>query len=584
MLLILINLMLWIPAIAGWGGTLFFLHRKFFPGDPYLYRTVEPVWGMAALASIANWVNFVAPVSGSVATLTLLAGWALCYLRCRSGSAPKISRVGVCGAAVWLMLVAWWATQPLDRYTPGMYDAGLYYLQAIKWLNEQAVPYGLVNLHGRLAFNQSWFSLAAILELPFLKEHHLISHFLLPALLFWFYGTALGRRALALRTTDGRTLSNYFFVLSGLMILSETIQLHLSSVSPDLPVFVFTLWSLSIAIRALEEEGANPTFAIFALLFFSTFATTIKLSAAPLFLLPCSVMLWALAKRRRIAWRRLWLLMAVVLLFLLLPWLIRGVILSGCLAYPVASTCAPALPWAVSAAEAREMTVVIMAWARQPWVEPSLVLSSNAWLGPWLARTLRSSDMTIIGSLLIAGLVSWALTARARPQSLSSDSSILWFVVPLLLGIAFWFFTAPDLRFGVGYLWALALCVFGSGVRRLFEAARSATVPRFVSILFISVGLMSVHYGLLKATAHPLVVRKMDRFKFATYRRLLLTWPGMSRGQVESRATVSGETLHIPAAGNQCWLAPLPCATPPFNQELKIVRASDGKYVGFYQR
>jgi hypothetical protein len=43
-------------------------------------------------------------------------------------------------------------------------DSGLYYLSSIRWLNEYPVVPGLGNLHGRLAFNQSYLSFAAALN------------------------------------------------------------------------------------------------------------------------------------------------------------------------------------------------------------------------------------------------------------------------------------------------------------------------------------------------------------------------------------------------------------------------------------
>ncbi|QNP52660.1 hypothetical protein H9L05_02570 [Hymenobacter qilianensis] len=45
---------------------------------------------------------------------------------------------------------------------PANFDSGLYHFQTLKWLNEYPTVPGLGNLHGRLAFNSSWFPLLSL--------------------------------------------------------------------------------------------------------------------------------------------------------------------------------------------------------------------------------------------------------------------------------------------------------------------------------------------------------------------------------------------------------------------------------------
>ena len=55
-----------------------------------------------------------------------------------------------------------WASKAME---PSLhYDVGLYYLPTIKWLNEEPIIPGLVKLHSRLAFNQSIFGFAELLN------------------------------------------------------------------------------------------------------------------------------------------------------------------------------------------------------------------------------------------------------------------------------------------------------------------------------------------------------------------------------------------------------------------------------------
>ena len=59
--------------------------------------------------------------------------------------------------------------------TPTNYDSGLYHFSSIRWINEYAIVPGLGNLHGRLAFNQSFFTYVAALN-PFFNAGRVVAN------------------------------------------------------------------------------------------------------------------------------------------------------------------------------------------------------------------------------------------------------------------------------------------------------------------------------------------------------------------------------------------------------------------------
>ncbi|MGV2435393.1 MAG UNVERIFIED_CONTAM: hypothetical protein LVT10_11320 [Anaerolineae bacterium] len=52
---------------------------------------------------------------------------------------------------------------------PARYDAGLYQIQSVMWSNQFPIVRGLGNLHGRLAFNNSFHLYIAWLNLQLAK-------------------------------------------------------------------------------------------------------------------------------------------------------------------------------------------------------------------------------------------------------------------------------------------------------------------------------------------------------------------------------------------------------------------------------
>jgi hypothetical protein len=353
---------------------------------------------MAILSTLAMVANFFVPITAALSCLVILIGWLLFGLRFRPAGLNKHSLPSIILASLWLAFVVFWSTQP-----PRNYDSGLYHLPAIKWINESPTPLGLANLHGRLGFNSSWFTLAALLEFPFSADREATSAFLLTGLLLWFYGFEVIRAIHQLAVGHRRKQHTIFLAVTSASLVAFTLQTSISSPTPDLPVFLFTLVVVFVSLQALEAD-IEWTFAAWGLLFLSIFSITVKLSAAPLLLVSVSVLIYAIRHRAPINWNRLVLLSATTACILLGPWAIKGLLNSGCVAYPFAPTCSAALPWSVPHAAALEETLSIRIWAHAPNL-PSHVVSANwAWYAAWFTGIAKSPDIIATTVFLILGL------------------------------------------------------------------------------------------------------------------------------------------------------------------------------------
>jgi len=104
--------------------------------------------------------NFLLPVNVGAQLVVLLAGLvavAPALRKLASRGRPVVST-----RAVVLVTGLWIAHLSTGSFTS--WDGGLYHLQAVQWASRYPVVSGIANLHGPLAFNNSSFLYAALLD------------------------------------------------------------------------------------------------------------------------------------------------------------------------------------------------------------------------------------------------------------------------------------------------------------------------------------------------------------------------------------------------------------------------------------
>jgi hypothetical protein len=140
-------------------------------------------------------------------------------------------------------------------------------------------------------------------------------------------------------------------------------------------------------------------------------------------------------------------------------------------------------------------------------------------------------------------------------------------LVPLLLaaaGIAFWFFSAPDPRFGYGFLFAFALllCAAGvlrSGIAELTPAWRNALTAVFLCVVLARMGWL---------------------YTARTVR--LLEWPAVPDAELIDVRTRNGQVFKV-SRYTRAWNAPLP-NTCELDPDLVMERGQNGEPIAFWIR
>ncbi len=521
--------------------------------------------GLASTILILALVNYFLPISPALPVGSVLyslgALYALITLWRRGMDRFRLGYRALLYVGIMAVVGGCLAAQALLPPMSG--DSGLYYLGTIRWAKEYPVVPGLGNLHGRFAFNQSLFVWVASLDFGPWRGHGfaLANPFWAAALTAEALWRVLWPQRLAESPADMPTDATPvlaqavpLFLLPPLLFIM--LVRPLASAQPDITSQLLQLalfiWCARLFTAGQEADRLLGPAAVVGGL--CALALTVKLSNLAFVGAAGGLALLYVCFRLGRGWGRLgrvliWGALIVVI------WFGRGLILSGCPLYPATLLCQD-FPWAVSAEQAQVEAYWIYSWARQPGLHYDQVLGDWAWLKPWLERRMAERvEVLYPVALALIGLGLGAWLWRRQAQATRRTIAWLWvyWLLPVLIGLAAWFWTAPELRFAQGMIWLLPVAVW--------------------TPLLAADWLRRWHawcvWGLFALLNGPLLVTLVlhgTPLSFAP-------WQGFApipTPALEQQTTESGLVVNVPAEGYHCWDAPLPC-TPYFNPGLHLL-------------
>lgn len=486
--------------------------------------------GLLNFAFLGCLLNFFTPLTPGIHITILAVGVVLAGINVRQLKNSKI----IWAAAVLILVYV--LSRPQFHFT---YDSGLYHLQTLKWIREEPIVPGLANLHSRLAVNSAIFLIAAVVDQDGIGwvSNCLVVLFVLISLFIRLRNVIAGHRS-------GVEFWILFFSFIVFMADSHILPSWYGVTNGDLFIAALIIYWTCIAV-GLPESSHLPT-EVAVVVLSAVLAVIVKASAAPL-LLPALAIVWI--HRQRIPVPTLRRAAAFVGLTIGV-WMLRGVVLSGCAVYPANATCITSLPWAESGQRVGGMSRAIRSWARHPGeADFAKVLRDQTWLPGWL---LTARDDLLLRLLIIfapLGLISALLRRRFRGQP---ASGLLLVAAGLAACLLFWFLTAPDTRFGEGFILAASLMGGALTFAACFDQPRfSAYAPALLAAAMV-VFLQGVRFRVpIDYLGWPLPEVPAHEYKDAHGNRIFV---------------VQGNDQ------NQCWNHPLPCS-PYFDyQALEKIR------------
>ncbi len=327
---------------------------------------------------------------------------------------------------------------PFWKSIPKVYDHYLYHDQAISWFNTYKLSWGLGNLHGRFAFNNSLFPTIASFQLNYKSNWYVFNVFLFVLFLFKLNN---------FRSFSSSILTQIGTIIYALGVFIYGIQ-YFSGVSPDFQILIFVSVIVLNLIQYTKENRLH-----FYVIVLCAFSVTIKLTFTPLILVIGSVILFRDYRINQKLNFRLYILPIIIINI----WILRSLMISGQLVYPFPPLHTEIFEHSVSKEQAENELIAVTGWAQSPGVGFRERYLSNKgtlrWFPEWYKKRFNHTYARLPG----IGKIS--ISVFAIISLISGVLMLLYFiinriyleallVVGLLLNTIYWFISAPDYRFG----------------------------------------------------------------------------------------------------------------------------------------
>ena len=567
MFFILVSWLLLFVAIAALGS----LSRSADPADESL-DVFQTFWiGVGLLTSLIEVGSLFLPLNlrFQIAVLLLSLVGLPSLVRHVAASRPWGGAWG--SGAITLLLALRAAGGAVTRRCVVPYDTDLYHFSSVRWMKEFAAVPGLANLHCRLGFNSAFLLFSALVDngIWSLKSAWITSGFLHVVVTGQFVHAVVGRR-------QGNPRRAVLFALFSLAYLIRAVVSYGADLSYDRPALIVQMVLLFELLRFPLDRRPPSGGRVAVILVLSVLGFAIKPTGLVFMVL--GVLFAGYVLLRDFSFRQ-FAMVTLIPALILGGYLARNAILSGWLLYP-----APFgrlnLSWAMpsSPAQGREMPPdlqcvtglyrTIKAFARVPGPGHLNAVDKGVqyWLPQWWDSNKATSEMTLFwaGTLLMVLYLIALCLKRGSPVLRE-----LYYAAYPLLGLSFWFASAPDMRYGDAYFWMLPALAL-SGILSL-----GTFTPR------TAISAAALCFVFLCALAH---------LDFAIRHRVWLWRTPVARGLPTREVTLkNGQdpplvvfVPQVPEESDQCGDAPLPCTPHP--RDTLMMRTPGSLGDGFYAK
>jgi|WetSurSiteA1Bulk_404760.scaffolds.fasta_scaffold11719_2 hypothetical protein len=512
---------------------------------------VITLMGCVVIAFILGGMSIFLPVSGKLHIIFILGGLAIFgYFRKDIISFFRHKKHNISTFYVSILLCI--AIFPLlySALKIDHYDTGLYYAQSIKWIEHYPAIPGLANVHGRFGFNSTWLMLAAFTGFGRLGLHL----YQIPSLLIFVIFIAYLLHLIKNNSNNYLHLLGFCFLVILLFISfwHRKYNFDLASASTDLPAMIITWWIFLLAAEFLL--GKKAYYYPFILIL-SIFSLSVKLSSAPILLIPIF-----LGSKEISRGKLKQVIKLIGIAFLLIsPWVIRNIILTGYVFYPVASLDLFNFDWKVPPEYVISEADWVKSWARIPGQNKDIVLSKSTseWFPIWIKEQNRQ-DLTVLVSIVLLPIL-WVITLFKKKRSIKWEEYLL--VAFALVGCIFWFIQAPHFRFGYGFLIPAFLFLLMPLVIAIYNRFRENT-NMFLKLAFLTTIIFLTYHAI-------------STIKLSDVEKYIL-FPAKYPVPPVETFDIDGQLFYRPSQGDQCWYDPFPCTPFPLNFQLRGDTVQEG--------
>ncbi len=452
---------------------------------------------------------------------------------------------------------------------PADYDTYLYHAQAIKWIERYGQVRGLANLHPRFGYNSAYMCFQALFSLSFLGRslHQSNGFIVLIMLTYAITGSfiAQGRKP---DTSDLLKASMIFYAVFSLDSMSSPG----TDIFPMLALlYIFSRWTevyrdFAEMPQLSGEKGLMPAgelkerspgegalieratgFGLLCML--SVLCITVKLSIAPVILL-AACPLYILIKNKDI--KRI-ITFIVIAVLIGIPFIIRNVLLTGYLLYPMEKLDLLKVDWKVPAERAFTDRMEIGLYAKSMI---GMELKSYP-LKEWVQVWYRNLSLVPRALFAVSGLILLfaGINIIIRLYKRKADEKAFLNIVAMVCYI-YWFLMAPNMRYGIVNL----LLVSSLGIGMYMEESEHKAY--IVFLMLCTLAVFPEKTGVLLTQTNLVYPDDYRRFE--------------CRGVYLRTPQGREETVYVPVEGDQSGVDVFP-ETPSADPEHEMLRGESLK-------
>ena len=406
----------------------------------------------------------------------------------------------------------------ISSYTTGLsYDAGLYHLNFQNYIKLEKIIFGLGNFHSRLAFSSIF---------DYINSN------------FWFNNNFLFLHFVNL------IFISFFFIFVTIHVLKlENDFFKISSIFLFIFIFLDNFGFAGGRNGSIEIEAITKFDSVFAVLFtlsnviiFNTISNGFKYNNEKVFLL-----IFVLFS---IQLRPIGFLLALPLLFLIyrekfnlkhfyfpaflgIFWVIKNLVISSCLIYPVVFSCVDNLKWSNKSYVSKEVEIL-----RNTSLSYNFDISLLDWFDVWSVR-FEFND-TILKNFLLSFFIIFLINIFLVQKKHNLQIKLLSLFYIVLLNLA-WLISVPDIRFGISiFSTSVALLAVGSHDTKFFTFQNN----------FIKIGLMTMVFITI------LLVPRLENYKkFINEPLKVISHEAKNISYIKKQSSYG----YSPQSGEQCW-------------------------------
>jgi len=460
---------------------IFIIYRLIF--NTYLFKSNNSnknlyecaIFGLITISFIALFVNFFVSLNQLYNTVVLIFPLIFFFT-----SYKKFINYIFFKNAFIISLISFLTLVLENSYRP---DAGLYHLPFTSILNESKIIIGVTNIHFRFGHTSILQYLSAIFNnYLFTENGQLIPISIIFSLTVCFFVNEFVKK------------NNDAFVkyLSGLLLICVLVLMNrYSEFGNDHPAHMLFLITFFIFIKEKKDQNTFNKIYLYACYIF-----TIKQFLIFIFLFP----LWFLIKNTNLI--KLNRIKISIISLFLLSWIIKNILTSSCLLYPVNITCADSLSWTVNSSDETNASITKIegeAWAKDFPNRFNKAMSETEYLKNfnWL-KTWANNHLFIILKKLTPILILLSLFILFPHKNFNKNhylkykTKIKYSFYITIGGLLFWLLKFPLYRYGISYLIIPLLCLSIFLIKRRNQFLKRKKLINFIIIVIIIASSITV--------------------------------------------------------------------------------------------